>query len=603
MIPMRDNVLLAADLYLPNDGNGCYPVVLERTPYGKHLHSRSEINADGHKISREEMAQAFTAKGIAVMYQDCRGRYASQGIFTKYLNEPEDGFDTLTWISEQSWCNGRIGTMGLSYAAHTQLSMACLNPPNLHTMILDSGGFANAYHCGIRQGGAFELKQATWAYKQAQKSPSIAAIARQALAQEDIRQWFTKMPWIAGHSPLRHAPEYEKYFFEQWQDGCWHDGWANPAICADGHYDNIPDIPILHVSSWYDNYVWSTLHNYLTLKQCKTAPQSLIMGPWLHGDRVIPHSGDAHFGQNAIFDDNLGENWLNYRIQWMIDHLRDDRPRPAHTALFLMGGGTGKKRSDGKLDHGGQWTHADSYPPPNSTTQTWHLHADMRLSQTVAEEAEVRFYSDPKHPIPTIGGSLTSGKPVYHGGGFDQRETADIFGADGTGHPVSARQDVLSFQTEPLTENLVIAGEVTLTICFTTDVPDCDITAKLIDVYPPSSDYPQGYALNLTDGIMRARYRHSWAKPQAIAKNEIVTLTVKPFDTCALIAKGHRLRLDIAGSNFPHFDVNPNSYEPEGQARHPRTAHHCVHLGQGKTTLQLRVLMLPAKIYESQKFV
>lgn len=590
MVNMRDNVQLATDIYLPDDGKGSYPVVIERTPYGKHLHSRSEIDANGNKISREEMAQAFTTQGIAVIFQDCRGRYSSQGTFTKYLNEPEDGFDTLSWIIKQPWCNGKIGTMGLSYAAHTQLSMACLNPPGLTTMILDSGGFANAYHCGIRQGGAFELKQATWAYKQAQKSPSINEIAKMALAQENIHEWFKKMPWLPRHSPLRHAPEYETYFFEQWQDGSWHDGWANPAICADGHYENIPDIPILHMSSWYDNYVWSTLHNYHALKQSKTAPQSLIMGPWLHGDRIIPYSGDAHFGEAAIFDYSLGNDWLNYRLQWMIDYLRDSNPRPPQTALYLMGGGTGNKRPDGKLDHGGKWLFADQYPLPNSQIETWHLHGNMQLSQKVAETAEIRFHSDPSHPIPTIGGSLTSGKPIYHGGGFDQRETSDIFGADGTGHPINARQDVLSFQTEPLTEELIIAGEIQLKIHFTTNVPDCDITAKLIDEYPPNSDYPHGYALNLTDGIMRARYRNDWANPQAIEEGETVTLTVQPFDTCAVIAKGHRLRLDIAGSNFPHFDVNPNSYEPEGQARHPRIAKHCVQLGQGKTTLQMRVL-------------
>ncbi len=166
MVPMPDGVRLATDVWLP-DTAGPHPIVMERTPYGKTLQSRSEVDASGREISRAEMAAHFTAHGIGVVFQDCRGRHGSEGVFTKYVNEAEDGAATMAWLLAQPWCNGRVGTMGLSYAAHTQLALACLNPPGLQTMVLDSGGFANAYRCGIRQGGAFELKQATWAYRQA----------------------------------------------------------------------------------------------------------------------------------------------------------------------------------------------------------------------------------------------------------------------------------------------------------------------------------------------------------------------------------------------------------------------------------------------------
>jgi Predicted acyl esterases len=147
--------------------------------------------------------------------QDCRGRYNSQGTFTKYLHEAEDGYDTLSWLLKQPWCNGRIGTMGLSYGAHTQCALSCLNPPGLACMFMDSGGFSSAYHGGIRRGGAFELKQATWAYKHALLSPDTARNPdrQKALKAEDITAWFKDMPWRPGHSPLRHAPEYESYLF------------------------------------------------------------------------------------------------------------------------------------------------------------------------------------------------------------------------------------------------------------------------------------------------------------------------------------------------------------------------------------------------------
>jgi len=179
MIAMRDGVKLACDIYRPaRDGEaGAWPVILERTPYDKSAVSRSEISrrTPRHPLRREEVAAFFTRHGYVVIYQDCRGRYRSEGVFRKYLDEAADGYDTCAWIVQQPWCNGRIGTMGLSYAAHTQAALASLNPPGLAAMFIDSGGFSNAYQSGIRQGGAFELKQATWAYNQALKSPSVMA--------------------------------------------------------------------------------------------------------------------------------------------------------------------------------------------------------------------------------------------------------------------------------------------------------------------------------------------------------------------------------------------------------------------------------------------
>ncbi|MFN8719534.1 MAG: CocE/NonD family hydrolase, partial [Rhodospirillales bacterium] len=198
MVRMRDGVGLATDVYLPSAGGralpGPFPVVMERTPYGKAVRSRSEIERGmAEPMARGAVAARFVAAGYAVVYQDCRGRYGSEGEFVKYLSDAEDGYDTCAWLVDQPWCDGRIGTMGLSYAAHTQAALASLSPPGLACMILDSGGFSNAYTCGIRQGGAFELKQATWAFKQAGLSPEAKAdpVLKAALAAEDIRDWFT----------------------------------------------------------------------------------------------------------------------------------------------------------------------------------------------------------------------------------------------------------------------------------------------------------------------------------------------------------------------------------------------------------------------------
>ncbi|PVZ16527.1 hypothetical protein SAMN05660463_02040 [Pseudomonas sp. URIL14HWK12:I9] len=597
-VPMRDGINLATDVYLPTGTLGPWPVVIERTPYDKSAPSRSEVRLDGHHLSREEMAATFTGAGFALVFQDCRGRYGSEGVFTKYTNEGEDGFDTLAWIMRQDWCDGRIGSMGLSYAAHTQLAMACLAPPGLATMVLDSGGFHNAYHCGVRQGGAFELKQATWAFRRAKESPAAKAdpSLRQALENEDIHQWFKRMPWRPGHSPLRHLPEYEAYLLDQWSRGRFDDYWQQLGICAEAWFDRIPDIPVMFMSSWYDAYVSSTLANYQTFRQGRTAPQRLIMGPWLHGDRNVTRSGDVEFGPHAAFDGQLAQDWLACRLGWFNHHLKAPRAPESAAAgvqVFLMGTGSGQRNGQGHLEHGGRWLSAAHWPLPGSVEWSLYLQPEGTLSTNppARGQGSLSYRSDPDHPVPTLGGALTSGAPIFAGGAFDQRETPGFFGATGDGRTLSSRADVLSFQTPPLERDLVVAGPVRVELWVQTDGPDTDFTAKLIDVYPPSDDYPEGYSMNITDGIFRCRYRQSWAHPTLVTPGERFPITIEPFATCNLFKRGHRLRVDIASSNFPRFDVNPNSGEPEGQALAKRVATNTVHMSEGSASrIVLRIL-------------
>lgn len=602
MIRMRDGIRLATDIYLPAGSDGPFPVVIERTPYDKSKPSRSEKQLDGQHISREQMAARFTEQGFVAIFQDCRGRYASEGTFTKYTTEGEDGFDTLAWIVQQPWCNGKIGSMGLSYAAHTQLAMACLHPPGLSSMVLDSGGFANAYQCGIRQGGAFELKQATWAFRQAKESPAALAdpLVREALEQEDIFQWFTRMPWQPGQSPLRHVPEYEAYVLDQWAQGTFGSYWKKPGIYAEGHYEHLPDIPVLFMSSWYDAYVSSTLANYTAFHHRSTRPQKLIMGPWLHGDRNISHSGDVEFGPAAAFDGQVAKDWLSCRLDWFEQSLKSTSEMPAASvSVFLMGGGSGTKDENGRLQHGGRWLHSAQWPLPGSQLLSLYLNAQHQLVRTISSsevDAYLGYHADPANPVPTVGGALTSGTPVFVGGAFDQRERPDFFCTRGDNTPLAERSDVLSFQTEPLTEDLIVAGSVQIELWIDSDALDTDFTAKLVDVYPPSPDYPEGFAMNITDGIRRCRYRDSWEQPTLLTPGERVKVLIEPFATCNLFKQGHRLRLDIASSNFPRFDVNPNSGEAEGQARHSRPAHNRVHLSRDFAS-RLVISVLPERLY------
>ncbi len=589
MVTTRDGVRLATDVYRPEAG-GPFPVILERTPYGKTQASRSEISLarPEEPYTRPEIAAYFVEQGYAVVYQDCRGRFGSEGVFTKYLDDGPDGADCIDWIKAQDWCNGRIGMMGLSYAAHTQAAAACLNPPGLSCLFLDSGGFSNAYQGGIRQGGAFELKQATWAYKNACDSPEAAdPVVRAALEAQDMRDWFTRMPWRTGHSPVAAVPEYEDYLLDQWRHGTFDDYWRQVGIYAAGYYDDFSDVPMVHMSSWYDAYPRTATENYVGLKARKKGPVRLIMGPWTHGDRSQRIFGDVDFGDAAPLDGQLAEDHRALRLRWFDRWLRDidnavDAEAPVR--LFVMGGGSGTKTADGKLDHGGRWRDAADWPLPETAYTNYYLHADggLRTDAPDADESALTYDYDPRHPVPTIGGTLTSGAPVMVGGAFDQREDARFFGCTPPYLPLASRPDVLAFQTEPLAGDVEVTGPITVKLWVASDCPDTDFTMKLIDVYPPSEDWPAGFAMNITDGIQRCRYRDSWSEPTLMEPGRVYEVSVEPFPTSNLFKAGHRIRLDISSSNFPHFDVNPNTGEPEGTSRRTRIAANTVFMDKAR---------------------
>ncbi len=582
MVPCRDGVRLATDVYLP-DGDGPFPVILERTPYGKREVSRSERStADPAPVSREVVATYFNAHGYAVIYQDCRGRYGSEGEFVKYLADGEDGFDCCAWIMAQDWCNGRIGTMGLSYAAHTQASLGCLDPPGLAAQILDSGGFSDSWNGGIRRGGAFELKQATWAFNQGRLAPETLSdpVRAAAFAGEDLAAWFTRWPWKQGHSPVRHAPDYEDYLFEQWRSGTFDDYWQKLGIYTRGWYDRYARVPTVHMSSWYDPYPRTATENYRGLRDAGRGPTWLILGPWTHGNRSETAFGETEFGPAATLDSWAGD-WRDYRRRFFDRHLKGETAaeEPA-VRVFVMGGGSGGKDAAGRLLHGGRWITAADWPLPGTAFTNYHLHGDGSLA-TAAPEVDatpLAWTSDPAHPVPTVGGAITSMDPLLAGGGYDQRERPDMFGHAAPFLPLASRPDVLVFQTEPLATDLEIAGPVVAHLWIASDAPDTDITAKLIDVHPASADWPQGFALNLCEGILRCRYRDDRSAPTMLEPGRATRITVELFPTANLFRAGHRIRLDIASSEFPHYDINPQSGEPEGAWRTIRVATNTVFL-------------------------
>jgi len=594
MVKMRDGVHLATDIYRPKRHGQVVlkplPVILERTPYGKTVVSRSELSVkDPVPKSRAEVARYFVSQGYVFVYQDCRGRYDSQGEFVKYLSDGLDGFDTCQWITHQSWCNGKIGTLGLSYAAHTQGALACANSPGIAAMFLDSGGFANAFQDGIRQGGAFELKQVTWAYRAAMESPSVLndPVRLKSLKAIDISGWFARMPWKRGHSPLSAAPEYESYVYDQWEHGNFDGFWKQLGIYAAGFYDRFSDAPMVFMSAWYDPYPRSATDNYIALSKRKKGPVRLILGPWTHGDRSLSYAGDVDFGPAATLDGSLAADFLALRLRWFDCWLKGiDNGVAAEPAvrIFVMGGGSGRRNAQGRMDHGGRWRAERDWPLPDLKRTEYYLHADGRLTPEMpgAGPAQITYDFDPNRPVPSIGGTITSGEPVMRGGAYDQREGARFFGSREPYVPLAARADVLVFETEPLRQDVEITGPIAAKLWISSDRADTDFTIKLIDVYPPNDDYPDGFAMNVTDGILRVRYRHSWETPQLLEVGEVAAITVEAFPTSNLFKRGHRIRLDVSSSNFPHFDVNPNTGAPEGTGLERQIARNTVFLNQDR---------------------
>ncbi len=597
MVACRDGVRLATDVYLP-DGAGPWPVIIERTPYGKRAVSRSERTAaDATPAPREAIAAFFVRHGYAVIYQDCRGRYASEGRFEKYLADGADGYDLCAWVVRQPWCNGRIGTMGLSYAAHTQAAMGCLDPPGLAAQVLDSGGFSDAWNGGIRRGGAFELKQASWAFNQALLAPESAAdpVRKAALEAEDLRSWFTRFPWKRGHSPVRHAPDYEDYLFEQWEHGAFDAYWQKLGIYARGWHRAYADVPMVHMSSWYDPYPRTATENFRGLRDAGRGHPWLILGPWTHGNRSETAFGEVEFGPAATLDSWAGD-WRRFRLRFFDRWLKGaangaDADPPVR--LFLMGGGSGRKNAAGRLEHGGSWITAADWPLPGTDFRAFHLHGDGSLGTAAPPPGALplTWRADPANPVPTIGGAITSMEPVTSGGPYDQRERPEIFGCRPPFLPLASRADVLVFQTPPLAEEVVLAGPVEAELWVATDGPDTDITAKLLDVHPPGADWPQGFAMNLCEGILRCRYRDDPAEPKPMQPGLPTRIRVALFPTANRFRAGHRIRIDIAASEFPHYDLNPQTGAAEGRWLRMRSAVNTLFVDADRPSLVILPLL------------
>jgi putative CocE/NonD family hydrolase len=586
MVAMRDGAHLATDVYLPaRDGAllpGPFPVVLERTPY---LKTRNQTNTpDG----------AFWAsRGYVYATQDCRGRHKSGGVFISYPVEGDDGVDTMAWIMKQPWCNGKVAVTGSSYYASTAQAILCRNPPGLAAAAIRVG--AGDYHeDGAWSGGAFQLTHnINYALglaalgKEAQANPAVRRAFEKALETKEAFKLMQRSPLAAGQSVMALAPSYDDWY-QEWQNHELYDEyWKQDGYRFD--YRNAPDVPILLIGTWYDEFLGGMLDAYTGYAEGKTAPVQMAMGGGFQSSvyTMSTVAGDVDFGPSLPMD------VPGMILQWFDQYVKgDDRGLPDGHLFhaFRIESDKGEKTEAGNLQAAGSWQTFPQWPPSDAIAQKFHLSPDYALTTQTSAKGTLSYDHDPANPIPTIGGNVSSGLQIVRAGPADQRGDMTLHQCGDT-RPLAERPDVLSFSTAPLIKDTEISGLISVTLFISSTAVDTDFTAKLVDRYPSTPDYPDGYAMNIADGIVRARLRHFtqrgpgyrrlYAQSESpLIPGQITELVIDLWSASVLFKAGHRIRLDIASSNFPRFDVNPNTGEKFAERRLPPiTARNTIHMG------------------------
>ena len=550
-VMMRDGVVLRADVYRPAAA-GKFPVLLERTPYNKG--DSGDVNF-GIKAA---------ARGYVVIIQDTRGRYMSEGDWYPFIHESNDGFDTVEWAASLPYSDGRVGMFGGSYVGATQMLAAIAHPPHLAGIC--PVVTASNYHEGwTYQGGAFEQWfNESWTSILAQDT-----LNRQVRNRTNALNGDLELPLSAYNLfplPSTATQDLAPYFLDWLQHPNYDEYWKR--ISLEEHYSDIT-VPALTVAAWYDIFLGGSLRNYTGLKQhagnegARKAQRLLVtIGGHAGSGRKI---GDVDFGDQAAFDeDQVALDWYDH----LFKNANNQFSSPKKVRIFVMGAN--------------QWREEDDWPVAGTRKVSYYLHSaghanslsgDGSLSSVApADEPPDHYTYDPGNPAPTTGGPLCCDAMHLHPGPRDQR-------------PVEARNDVLVYSTPVLAEDVEVTGPVSLELFARSSVVDTDFTAKLVDVYP------DGFAQNLTEGIIRGRYRESADKPVLLNPGQVYKFNVDLWATSNVFKKGHRIRLEVSSSNFPRFDRNLNTGEDAAVGRNFVSATNAIfHDAQHPSTLLIPVL-------------
>jgi putative CocE/NonD family hydrolase len=539
-VPMRDGVRLSADVYLPRT-SGRFPTILLRTPY--------ESTRDGHI----DWAAWWARRGYACVVEDNRGKFESEGVFYPYRDDGPDGHDTLAWIAEQPWCDGKIGTSGRSYGGLFQWQLAPHRSPNLAAMApqVIMGDYYGDYH---HTGGAIQ-----WAIT---LMAAITFATNVAFAQRGCahlfgnQRFYRQLPLIDADIAALGRPI--PYFRDWLEHAEYDDFWR--ALNTEDRLDQI-DVPACQQGGWYDAYTASMFRMWNGLRERGFSErarrnQKIYIVPWTHHIPEGSRLGDLDFGPSAYVDLNQEDlRWFDYWLKGIDNGIMDEPP----IRLFVMGANTWR------FEH--EWPLARTDWTPyylHSAGRANSLHGDGTLSpEPPAAEPPDRYDYDPDNPVPTLGGNNTTWTQMKFAvdqilpGPLDQR-------------PIERRDDVLCYTSAPLEQDLEVTGPLEVVLYAATSARDTDWTAKLVDVHP------NGMATHLAEGIIRARYRNGYTAAELLEPGEVAQYRIELAPTSNVFLRGHRLRVEISSSNFPRFNRNLNTGENVATGTRWQIAHQTI---------------------------
>jgi putative CocE/NonD family hydrolase len=551
MMPMRDGIKLATDIYRPK-GDAKVPIVFSRTPYSFNTWGDGEMRTRGL-----EAAYDAVQRGYAYVVQNERGRFFSEGQWDILGTPTTDGYDAFEWMSRQSWSNGKIGVIGCSSTAEWQMAVASLNHPALAAMVAQGfgagvGRVGEFYEQGNWfRGGAQQMLFTSWLY--GTQNDAFRPTFPKDITQEDlvrVQRFYdmaTEMPKVDWAQALRHLPVQDIIKNVNGQKGVYEDMIRrkpnDPAWFKGGLYhDNMPmNVPAYWFVSWYDV---SSSPNLTLFNQMRKNPnkeiadnQYLVIAPTLHCayKRATENTvvGERSMGDARLNYDELTWGWFDMLLK---GQQNDFKKNTARVKYFTMGSN--------------KWQTSETWPPAKAVMTEYFLSSEGKantrngngtlVAKIPSSDKPDAFTYDPANPVSSYGGNVCCTGNAVTGGAFDQSQ-------------MELRDDILVYTSEPLKEGMEVSGFIESTLYLSSDVKDTDVTIKLIDVYP------DGKAYNLDETIQRARYRDGYEKEVWMEKGNVYKVKLSPMSTSNYFEAGHRVRIEVAGSNFPRFERNMNT--------------------------------------------
>lgn len=549
MMPMRDGIRLATDIYRPKTDKKV-PIIFLRTPYNIATWRDGERNAN-----YAEWGLKLVKRGYAYVVQNERGRYYSEGEWDILGVPLTDGYDAFTWMKDQPWSNGKIGTIGCSSTAEWQMAVAALDHPSHAAMVpLGFGagvGTVGEFHeqGNWYRGGVEQLWYFTWLYdfEHDKFKPRIPEGATQEdlirisrfydLAPEnppvDMAEAFKHLPLQDILKNINGKKEiFDKMVRRKPNDPAWFEGGL--------YYDTMEiEVPGLWFVSWYDISVGPNiaLFNHLRENSENKDDHYLIIAPTLHCEfenstenTVV---GELNVGDTRLNYNELINSWWDFWLKGENNGFKEKTPRVQY---YTMGSN--------------KWQASQTWPPEEAKMTTYYLNSNgnantpgngnLSLRKPGKQSPADSFTYDPMNPVPSLGGNICCTGNAIQGGAYDQQE-------------LEKREGILVYTTEPLEEGVEVSGFIETTLYVSSDVKDTDFTVKLVDVHP------DGKAYNLDETIQRVRYRDGYDKEVFMEEGKVYELELTPMSTSNYFKKGHSIRIEISSSNFPRFARNLNT--------------------------------------------